>query len=135
MKNQLLTQRKATQYSEEFHLEGSDESVKRIYEHLKNLVHKVDKSYIFNPQKYYISIKGTKNIIFLKIRKKKIRMIVMLPERDIRRNIKNHPIKSLSQPVQDFYNGTCAAVDLDSMDKMKEIDSLIRSAMISVKDA
>ncbi len=56
----------------------------------------------------------------------------MLPEKDIRQCITHHPVKALSQPVQDFYNGPCAAVDVDSMANIDEIESLIRSAMESV---
>lgn len=127
------TEKKATQYSEEFHLEGSTDTVKQIYEHLKDVVGTAGDSYVFNPQKYYISIKGPKNIVFLKIRKKKIRMIVMVPEDDVRAQISHHPVKSLSQPVQNFYNGPCAAVDVDTMDSIEEIDDLVQSAMGTVE--
>ena len=127
------TEQKATQYSEEFHLEGSTDTVKEIFEHLKQMVRDADDSFCFNPQKYYISIKGPKNVVFLKIRKKKVRMIVMLPENDIRVAISNHPVKTLSQPVQNFYNGPCAAVDVDSLQNIDEIDTLIQSAMNAVE--
>ena len=127
------TEQKATQYSEEFHLEGSADTVKQIYEHLKDVVGTAGDSYVFNPQKYYISIKGPKNIVFLKIRKKKIRMIVMVPEDDVRAQVSHHPVKSLSQPVQNFYNGPCAAVDVDTMDSIEEIDDLVQSAMGTVE--
>ncbi|MDI9455946.1 MAG: DUF5655 domain-containing protein [Spirochaetota bacterium] len=128
------TEKKATKYSEEFHLEGSTDEVKEIYEHLKGLVSETDDSYVFNPQKYYISIKGPKNIVFLKIRKKKIRMIVMLPEKEIRSLVSHHPVKTLSQPVQNFYNGPCAAVDVDDMEDLEEIEGLVQTAMNSVVD-
>lgn len=127
------TEKNPTQYSEEFHLEGSSEIVKRIYEHLKQVVNAEDDSYVFNPQKYYISIKGSKNIVFLKIRKKKIRMIVMLPEETIRNQVSHYPVKSLSQAVQSFYNGPCAAVDVDSLDNLQEIDALLRLSMQEAK--
>jgi len=126
------TEKKATTYSEEFHLEESTDPVKEIFEHLKRIVGEADDGFIFNPQKHYISIKGPKNVVFLKIRKKKVRMIVMLPEKDIRASISNHPVKSLSQPVQNFYNGPCAAVDIDSMQHIEEIDALVKSAMTEV---
>ncbi len=127
------TEKKAVQYSEEFHLEDAVDPVKEIYQHLKAFVREEDDAYKFNPQKYYISIKGPKNVVFLKIRRKKIRMIVMLPETDIRKAIQHHPVKSLSQPVQDFYNGPCAAVDIDKMGNIEEIEALVRSAMESVE--
>lgn len=121
------TEKKGVIYSEDFHLEGTLQTVRDIYRHIKTIVREEDKTYKFNPQKYYISIKGPKNIVFLKIRKKKIRMIIMMPEKHIRKCIKHHPVKTLSQPVQDFYNGPCAAVEVDSMANIKEIDNLIIS--------
>jgi predicted transport protein len=127
------TERKSVQYSEEFHLEDALDSVKGIYRHLKAIVRKKDSNFIFNPQKYYISIKGSRNVAFLKIRKKKIRMIVMLPAKTIRQQIKHHPVKSLSQPVQDFYNGPCAAVDVVDMKHISEIEALIHGAMDSAE--
>lgn len=126
------TEKKAVKYSEDFHLEDALDTVKQIYQHLKAVVRQEDQTVIFNPQKYYISIKGTKNCIFLQVRRKKIRMVVMLPEKNIRQCIKHHTVKVLSQPVQDFYNGPCAAVDVDSMDHIDEIEGLVRTALESV---
>ena len=122
-------EQKNTIYSEEFHLEGVSEPVKAIYQHIKTQIKKIDKSFILNPQKYYISIKGSKNIAFLKLRKKKIRMIVMLPEEGIRAAITKHSVKSVSDSVQKFYNGPCAAVDIHSLTDIEEIVSLISGIM------
>lgn len=128
------TEKKTTQYSEEFHLEGVADVVRKIYEHLKTTVQHTHDNYHLNFQKYYISIKGPKNVSFLKIRKKKIRIIVMLPEAIIRDHIKHHSVKSLSQPAQDFYNGPCAAVDVDNMSNIEEIDSLVKMAISYQQD-
>lgn len=119
----------ATQYSEEMHLEGTSDMVKAVYSHLKDAVHKVSDRCVFNPQKYYISIKGTKNIVFLKLRKKKIRMVVLMPENDIRARIHHHPIRSLSDSVQKYYNAPCAAVDVMDLENIGEIIEVIRSLM------
>lgn len=120
-------EKKSTIYSEELHLEGVNDNVKQVYNHLKIAVQKIDDSFIFNPQKYYISIKGTRNIVFLKIRKKKIRMVVMLPEENIRSRIRSHGVKTLSEPVQKFYNGPCAAVDVHNLENIEEIIELLKS--------
>jgi len=121
------------QYSEDQHLEGVNESVKEVYQHLRNCFKTAHGSCRFNPQKYYISIKTSRNVVYLKVRKKKLRMIVMRPEEEIRKLVQNHPIKPLSQPVQDFYNGPCAAVDVVSMSHIAEIDTLIRTAIDSAR--
>jgi len=114
-------------YSEEFHLEGVSQTVKDIYDKIKFSALALDENLLFNPQKYYISIKLTKNIAFLKIRKKKIRFIAMMPEDKIREIIEFYSVASLSQPVQDFYNGLCAAVDIVDLSHEGELDTLIKS--------
>ena len=82
-----------------------------------------------NPQKYYVSIKGNKNIAFIKFRKKKIRMVVMLPEDTIRSRIQNHTVIALSDPVQRFYNGPCASVDVHDLNNIEEVIDLIKTLM------
>jgi predicted transport protein len=113
--------------SEEYHLEDVNQNVKDIYHNLKNNILNINSKLVFNPQKYYISIINKKNVIFLKFRKKKIRMIVMLPYNEINSNINKHEIKILSQPVQDFYNGDCAAIDIEDLSNIQEIIELIRT--------
>ena len=115
----------ASPYNEEFHLERVEQTTKDIYEKIK-LTSMSDDKVMFNPQKYYISIKAPKNIAFLKIRKKKIRFIAMMPEERIREIIKTHSVVSLSEPVQTFYNGSCAAIDIHDLANFGEIETLIR---------
>ncbi len=122
-------EKKSNMYSEEFHVEGIHEHVKELYAYIKTQVTALNNAFIFNPQKYYISIKGAKNIVFMKLRKKKIRMIVMLPEDEIRARISNHPIKSLSAPVQKFYSAPCAAVDIHDLEHIDEIIEVIKVLM------
>lgn len=119
------------QYDENYHLEGVSEAVKEVYSHLRSVMEATDDSFVFNTQKYYVSIKGKKNVAFIKVRKKKLRIVVMLPEDQIREVIGKHEVKSLSQSVQNFYNGPCAAVDVGAMDDIDEIETLIRKAMQS----
>lgn len=123
------SEKKDTQYSEEMHLEGTSEDVKKVYSRLKDEVSNARSEYVFNPQKYYISIKGAKNIVFLTIRKKKLRMVVMMPEEAIRAQIHHHPVKSLSESVQKFYNGPCATVDIMDLDGIEEVVDLIVGIM------
>lgn len=113
-------------YTEEFHLDWVEAVVREIYARIKDAAGRTSQALVFNPQKYYISIKAAKNIAFLKTGKKKIRFIAMLPESRIREIVRSHSVVSLSQGVQDFYNGPCAAVDITSTDNFDEIESLIR---------
>ncbi len=112
-------------YTEEFHLEGVSAETRRTYERIKEIALQKDAGLIFNPQKYYISIRATKNIAFLKIRKKKVRFIAMLPEDQIRAIANYYPVASLSQGVQDFYNGPCAAVDFVDLSHEDELAKLL----------
>jgi len=89
-------------YSESFHLEDAKQNIKEVYGQIKSIATKIDNTLIFNPQKYYISIKGNKNIAFIKFRVKKIRFVVMMPESEIRKYIQKHAVASLSAPVQNF---------------------------------
>lgn len=112
-------------YTEELHLEGVSDRVKAVYQHIKEISLEEENTLYFNPQKYYISIRSTKNIAYIKIGKKKIRIIVMLPEDQIRNLITSYTVTSLSQSVQDFYNGPCAAIDINDLSNEPEIIHLI----------
>jgi predicted transport protein len=115
-----------TPYTEEFHLERVGQIIKEIYEKIRLAAVSLNDGVIFNPQKYYISIKAPKNIAFLKIRKKKVRFIAMMPEEKIREIVKTHSVVSLSEPVQRFYNGECAAIDVQNLVNFEEIETLLR---------
>jgi len=113
-------------YSEDDHLNKANDQIKEIYQEIKSKLLKINPSLIFNPQRYYISIRDSKNIVFIKIRQKKIRFIVMLEPATIRENIKNCFFKEVSQSVQDFYNGPCAVVDIDNKKNIDEVIELIK---------
>lgn len=122
-------EKSSVEFTEEFHLEGTSHEVREVFEQLKRHVSATDDRFVLNPQKYYVSIKGAKNVVFLKIRKKKIRMVVMLPEEEIRGMITHHPVIGLSLSVQNFYNGPCAAVDVADTQHIGEIERLVSRAM------
>jgi predicted transport protein len=111
--------------SEEFHLEDVSPAVKDIYREIKKIALNIDSSLIFNPQKYYISIKKSKNIAFIKFRTKKIRFVVMMPEEKVREIIQSYPVAHLSESVQNFYNGPCATVEISNLNNSNEIVLLL----------
>ena len=67
---------------------------------------------------------------YLKLRKKKVRFIAMMPETRIREIVKAHPVVALSQPVQEFYNGPCAAIDILTNKNFNEIEELIQEMVV-----
>lgn len=111
--------------TEEVYISKFSEKLKLIYDKLKNEIIKLDSNFIFNPTKYYISIKHLKNIVYIEPRKKKFRLVIMLEADVIKQNVKKCKITELSQSVQGFYNGACAAIDLDELNKVEEIVNLI----------
>ena len=119
-----------TKYSEEYHLEDVNETVKKIYFSIKENLLKANKELVFNPQKYYISIIYKKNFAFFQFRKKKVRLVVMLPEEEVKARIKEHTIKHLSEGVQKFWNGPSCEIIIESTDKIEEVIALLKSLVI-----
>lgn len=118
-----------TPFTEEYHLEGLNSEIKNIYLKIKSNLQGKDKSIIFNPQKYYISIRISKNVAYLKFRKKKVVMVVMLPEDIIEKNIKYYNITKLSPSVKQFYNGPCARINVDNSTHLDEVIDLLGLAL------
>jgi predicted transport protein len=114
-----------TAYTEEYHLDGVSDNVSQIYFYLKEHILKLNANLKFNPQRYYISIIYDRNIAFFKIRKKKIRLVLMLPEEQVKNVIKSHQVVQLSDSVQKFYNGPCCAVNIEKNKNLEEIVNVI----------
>jgi len=116
--------------SEEYHLKAIDSNVKNIYFNLKDSISKLHKDIVFNPQRYYISIRQFKNIAFFKFRRKKIRLVIMLPFDIVKEKIKSYPVKTLSESVQKFYNGPSCAIDIINIKHLREIIELFKHDLI-----
>lgn len=113
-------------YSEEFHLDGVQEEIKNSYYLIKDKLLKRNESLKFNPQKYYISIVHKRNVAYFKFRKKKVIIVVMLSEDEIREKIKHHKVKTLSEGVKNFYNGPCAEVIIENNKNLDEVVKLLQ---------
>ncbi len=118
------------EYSEEFHLEGVNEEIKKAFFEIKERLLQKNKNLIFNPKKYYISIIYNKNIAFFMFRKKKIRLVVLLPENEVKSKIKKHTIKALSESVQKFWNGPSCEIVIENKDNLDEIIDLINFLIV-----
>lgn len=114
------------EYTEEYHLDGVSDDVKKIYAQLKERLLTFDNSVIFNPQKYYISVVKDRNVAFFKIRKKKITLVAMLPEEEVGSMFHHHTVKHLSDSVQRFYNGPSCAVVIENESHLDEISFLLQ---------
>lgn len=107
--------------TEEEKLNQTSQLAKEAYLKIKSEILKLNGELIFNPQRYYLSVSYVRNIAFYKFRRKKIRVVLMLPENEIRELIKHHTIIPLSASVQKFYNGPCCAVDIIDSEHLDEI--------------
>ena len=115
-------------YTEEFHIENVSEKVKSIYKQIKSQMLSYDDKLIFNPQKYYVSIKKKKNFAYIKLRKKKMKIVVMLPLRIGKKMIKKHRITETSKGVQAFYGGECFNVYIENEDNLEEVVDILKKA-------
>jgi len=117
------------QYDEAHHLDGASDTVRKIYDDIKSDLLKTDTGVIFNPQKYYISIKKKRNIAYFDIKKKKIGIIVRQSDTDIRNDIRNYSIKVFSLGAQKFWNppkGPSCGIIIDNDQNLDEIKRLLR---------
>lgn len=111
-------------------VEQTSESARRAYYKIKDELLKINDEIIFNPQRYYLSVSFVRNIAFFKFPRKKIRLIIMLPEDDVRQRVKYHNVKSLSDSVQKFYNGPSCAIDIIDDSHIEEIVALFEKLII-----
>lgn len=114
------------EYNEEYHFDGTSDTVRQIYNNIKSDLLKSYPDIVFNPQKYYISIRKDRNIAYFSTRRKKIRLVVMQSDEETRSEIKNHPIKTLTPGVQKFWNGPSCAIMIDNTDNLDEIKILLK---------
>ena len=126
IENDILDNFEEVEYTEEFHLNGCTEAVRQIYNELKTDMLNTNPTLLFNPKKHYIAIKKEKNVSFLLISNKKIRIIVMQSEEKTKNEIKNHTIKPLAASVQKFWNGPCCALLVETLEHLDEVKTLLR---------
>jgi len=117
-------------YNEEHHTEGINPKVLEIYTELKSRVLNINPDLIFNPTKYYISIKGRKNYAFIIIRKKKMRLVAMRPEDEIRKCISKYEVKSFPPSVKKFWNGECADIVIEDASGVDEIINVLKPLIL-----
>jgi len=113
-------------YTEEFHLERVNPDIKEIYSLIKTGLSESIPGLIFNPQRYYISLKKKKNFAYIKLIKKKIRIVVTLSIEKVKERIHYHNINPLSESVQNFYNTPCCEIIIENKDHLSEVIELLK---------
>ena len=127
-----------SQYSEEFHLKDRDENVRDIYNRLKQCFLEIKGTISLNSTKYYIGVLDDKNIAFIKFRKRKIVMVVLLPEKEVRNILSSqyHKVVSLSESVQRFWagNNPNCSVEICDTKHFEEIEILLQKIVSKNED-
>lgn len=119
---------KASQYTEEFHLQNRQPEVVEIYEKLKQEFINVKNTLWFNPTKYYIGVGDRKQFAYIQLRKKKIRLVLLMAEDEVKETLTSahHKVVSHSDSAQGFWGGenpNCSVeiTDTDQWDEMQKL--------------
>jgi predicted transport protein len=123
VKAELQKPKKSTEAD---HLENASDSIRNVYQKIKTDLLKEDETIEFNVKQYYVSMRKEKNLAFFHIGKKRISLVVMCPEKDTRKQIKHHEIKTLTEKVQKFWNGECCTLMLDNTEHLDEVINLLK---------
>lgn len=114
------------EYNEDLHLIRVAAEIKETYFLVKEELLRMSNKLRFNPTKRYISIVYEKNIAFFRFRKNKIRLVVMLPEEDVRIKMKKHKVEHLSESVQRFWNGPSCEIVIENKKDIEEVIELLK---------
>jgi predicted transport protein len=115
-------------YTESYHLKNVAKDIISVYEKIKNAMLQLDFNIKINPQKYYISLRKSKNFAYIMVRRRKMHIIIMLPYEVGNSLIKKHKLTQLSQGIQNFYNGQCFQVTLENEGNLEEIIKALEEA-------
>jgi len=117
-------------YTEEFHLKNCNQNVKDVYSKLKARFLEIKSMLEFNPIKSYIGVVDRRNIAFIMPRKKKIRMVILLSEDEVKENLHSghHKVLTHSEPTQRAWAGgnpNCS-VEITDTEQWDEIQKLLK---------
>ncbi len=115
-------------YTEVYHLEGTSDLVQSMYKRIKEYAITQNKDLIFNPQKYYISIRDRRNFVYLDIKKKKIKIAVMLPYSRGKDIIQNNRLRKFTEGIERFYGGPSFEVTLENENYIDEVFFVLKEA-------
>jgi predicted transport protein len=120
---------KPSVYTEEFHLQNRQPGLAEIYNKLRQEFINVKNTLWFNPTQSYIGVGDKKQFAYIVFQKKKVRLILLLPEDETRGILqsKHHTVISHSESAQRYWGGrepNCAA-DIYDTDNWDEIQKLV----------
>ena len=117
---------KVVKSTEHDHFINASDPIRDSYLVIKTELLNEDKAVEFNPKQYYISIRKNRNIAFLHIGRKRISLVIVNPEKETRKVIKHHEVKTLTEKVQKFWNGPSCTIVIENTDNLSEIITLLK---------
>lgn len=115
-------------YSENYHLGEINPSIVSLYLEIKNYMIKLDEKIEFNPQKYYISFRKSRNFAYLDIKNKKIKIAVMLPFEIGQEMIQQHKLRKFTEGIQRFYGRPSFEVTVENNENLDEVLKILEEA-------
>ncbi|MBN1972364.1 MAG: hypothetical protein JW787_01900 [Sedimentisphaerales bacterium] len=121
-------------YTEEFHLQDRPSEIVAIYKKLQQTFINTKETLRFNPTKYYIGVLDTKQIAYIQLQKKKIRLIVLMTEKEVQKILgsEHNNIRSHSESIRRYWGGNspnCSVeiVDANHWDEIRRlIEQLVK---------
>ena len=116
-------------YTEEYHLNSTNQACKDIYVKLKTQMLEYKSDLKFNSTKYYVSIVSKRSSVYILFRQKKLTIIIMLPLSVLKQNIKHHAIIPVGEGRQRYFGGQCATVIIKDTSNLDEIINVLKLAI------
>jgi predicted transport protein len=118
-----------SQYTEEFHLKDRQPQLVEIYNKLKQEFLNEKNALRFSPTRNYIGVVDAKRIVYIMVQKKKVRLIVLMAEDDVRGILHSghHEVVSISAADQPHWGNkepNCA-VNIYDTNHWDEIQKLV----------
>jgi predicted transport protein len=116
-------------YTEDSHLKNNKEVI-NIYKRIQKTFRKIKSPIKFKPVKTYIGVYDTKNIAYIRIGKNKIKLLVLLSEDKIRKNLISQHHKIIRH--QDSYwhlNRPNCDIEITDLVNFEEIERLLQKVV------
>jgi predicted transport protein len=118
-----------SRYTEEFHLQNRQPKVAEIYRKLKQEFINVKNTLWFNPTTGYIGVGDRKQIAFIKLQKKRIRLVVLMAENEVKETLRSghHDVIRHTEADQHFWGGNNpnCSVEISDTEHWDEIQKLL----------
>jgi len=117
-----------SRYTEEFHLQNRPTRVVEMYKKLRQEFINVKNTLRFNPTTSYIGVVDARQIAFIMLQKKKIRLVVLMGENEVKETLHSGHHKVVGHTPEDQHwwggsnpNCTVALIDTEHWDEIQRL--------------